>query len=144
MSLDELNISFEFLFIILFVAGIGFLYTPVPEKIKNIFGFQGHVLHAFAGFTLTFGDIWKIESMAFVFSLLYVGFIFYLVKQGKLFGMFMAVLLVLRFYADISLDFLPKSLVFIIGGLILLAMCYSFEKRRKKGGDNHEHDKISR
>lgn len=142
MSLDELNISFEFLFLVLFVAGIGFLYTPVPEKIKNVFRFQGHVIHACAGITLTFGDVWKIEPMAIAFSLLYAGFIMYLVKQSNLFGMFMAGLLVLRFYVDISYDFMPKSLVFIIGGLILLAMCYSFEKQRKKGGD--EHDKITR
>jgi hypothetical protein len=54
----------------------------------------------------------------------------------------MAGLLALRFYVDISYDFMPKSLVFIIGGIILIAMVYSFEKRRKKGGDKH--DKITR
>jgi uncharacterized membrane protein len=126
---------------ILFAVGIGMLFIPVNEKIKKVFEWQGHMIHSVAGLMLTMPEIWEElnfgEPFAYVFGLLYFLFILFLMKRGSLFSILILCALILRFYIDLSLDFLPKSMVFIIGGAILMSFGYYFESERKKGAKNH-------
>lgn len=128
--------------LIFFVIGVVMVFVPVNEKLKGVFEFQGHLLHGITGIYLTFSEVWKEsffgEHFNIAFSILYFFFSLFLIKRGSLTSIVIVCALVLRFYIDISYDFLPKSMVFIIGGLILIGFGYYFENKRKKGGKNRE------
>ncbi|WP_018664933.1 DUF2157 domain-containing protein [Heyndrickxia acidiproducens] len=123
----------------LFLVGISMLEMPVQEKMKAVFRLQGHLLHGLAGILLTFSSYWEQTFFGshfnIVFSVGYFLFVLFLIKKGSLLSIFILCAFILRFYFDFSYDFLPKSAVFIIGGLIFIAFGYYFEKQRKEGGD---------
>lgn len=131
---EDYTEPFYILFIGGFLFGILLLYMKVPEHVKNTVRIQGHVIHAVNGMVLTFGSVWQSEELAMAFSVAYIAFVFYLVRQGSLFSILLLSALVIRFYVDLSFDFMPKSLVFIVAGMMLLATGYWFEKKRKEGG----------
>lgn len=136
-SMLRLDVQFELLYLVFltgFIFGIILLYMKVPKRVATPVRIQGHLIHAVNGMVLTFGDVWQSEEFAIVFSVAYIIFVFYLVKQGSLFSILLLSALVIRFYVDLSFDFMPKSLVFIIAGVMLLATGYWFEKKRKEGG----------
>lgn len=143
-GIDKMDMHFETLYLVFgigFIFGIVLLYMKVPQKVEMPVRIQGHLIHAVNGMVLTFGDVWQSEEFAMVFSVAYIAFVFYLVKQGSLFSILLLSALVIRFYVDISFDFMPKSLVFIVAGAMLLATGYLFEKKRKEGGVTHDEPK---
>ncbi len=74
-----------------------------------------------------------------VFSILYLIYALSLVKSENLYGIAIVSIFVLRFYVDLSLAFMDKSIAFIIGGILLLSLGYWFEKtRRREMGKNEE------
>lgn len=114
----------------LFILGIVLVYIPVPSKLQRTTHIQGHILHGITAICLTFEfSLW--------FPLAYFIFLLYLVKKGSLTSIVIICALILRYYMD-SFNFLPKSLTFIIGGMILIGFGFFFEKQRKKGGDRNE------
>jgi uncharacterized membrane protein len=139
IDFDEESLLFVLLF--LFGLGVGMVFIPTQDKLKSIFELQGHLIHATVGIMLTVSMFWEHsifpESSYLLFSVLYFLFVLYLVKRGSLFSIVIICALILRFYVDISYDFLPKSMVFIIGGAILIAFGFVFEKKRKEGGTEH-------
>ncbi|WP_257985715.1 DUF2157 domain-containing protein [Bacillus sp. M6-12] len=136
VAFDEERAIFGLLF--LFFIGIAMVFIPVKDRIKTIFEVQGHLIHGFVGIALTFSFLWE-ESIFgshfhFIFGVAYFLFVLFLMKRGSLFSIVILCALILRFYVDLSYDFLPKSMVFILGGAILMGFGYYFEKQRKKGG----------
>ena len=113
---------------ILFILGLVLAYAPIQGKFKKVTHFQGHVLHGIAGFFLTY-------EFSFIFAVIYLIFLLYLVNKGNLVSIAIICALILRYYIDYSYDFLPKSLVFIISGIILISFGFFFEHQRKKGGN---------
>lgn len=134
--------SFLIQLIPLFIFGIVMMYIPVKEKLKGVFRFQGHLVHGIVGLMLTFPAFWEMtvypDALSIVFAIIYFLFILFLIQRGSLFSILILSALIFRFYIDLSLDFMPKSMVFIIGGAILIAFGYLFEKRRRKGGVSGE------
>lgn len=114
------------------VIGIALVFSR--EKIKDVYVFLGHLVHGAAALQLSFKEVWSIEWMYIPVTILYLLFVLYLIKRGSLLNIIILCAMIFRFYIDISFDFLPKSFVFIIGGLILLGFGFYFEKQRKKGG----------
>jgi uncharacterized membrane protein len=115
---------------ILFILGIILTYTPVPTELQRITHMQGHFLHGIAAISLTFElSVW--------FPFAYFIYLLYLIQKGSLTSIVIICALIFRYYLD-SFDFLPNSLTFIIGGLMLIGFGFFFEKKRKKGGDSHE------
>jgi len=115
---------------ILFIVGIILVYIPVPSKLQKTTLIQGHLLHGITAIFLTFDfSIW--------FPAGYFIFLLYLVHKGSLTSIIIICALIFRYYLD-SFDFLPKSLTFIIGGMILISFGFFFEKQRKKGGNHNE------
>ncbi|MFJ7754442.1 DUF2157 domain-containing protein [Peribacillus muralis] len=115
---------------ILFVLGIVLAFIPVPSGLRNVIHIQGHILHGITALFLTFEfSIW--------FPLAYFVFLLYLILKGSLTSIVIICALIFRYYLD-SFDFLPKSLTFIIGGIMLIGFGFFFENQRKKGGDLHE------
>jgi hypothetical protein len=115
---------------ILFVLGIVLAYIPVRAKLQNITHIQGHILHGISALFLTFDfSIW--------FPIAYFVFLLYLILKGSLTSIVIICALIFRYYIY-SFDFLPKSLTFIIGGIMLIGFGFFFENQRKKGGELNE------
>lgn len=112
---------------ILFVLGLVLAYAPIQVNIRQITHIQGHLVHGIAALFLTY-------EFSFIFAIVYLIYLLYLVNKGNLVSIAIICALILRYYIDYSYDFLPKSLVFIISGIILIGFGFFFEHQRKKGG----------
>lgn len=117
---------------------IGVIGVLSRKEIKDIYVILAYLVHGAAALQLSFGEIWPIDWLYIPFSILYIIFVLYLVNRGSLLSIIILCVMIFRFYLDISFAFLPKSFVFILGGLILLGFGFYFEKQRKKGGMRHE------
>lgn len=113
---------------------IGIALVLGKAKMKDIYVVIGYIVHGVAALILSFEEIWPVDWMYIPFSLIYLLFVFYLIKRGSLLSILILCVMIFRFYLDLSFDFLPKSFVFIIGGFLLLGFGFYFEKQRKKGG----------
>ncbi|KKI90031.1 hypothetical protein WQ54_23190 [Bacillus sp. SA1-12] len=133
---------FYFILICYFIIGLGLVYAAhvgkTASQMKSVFHYTGHALHGLTGFALTFSEIWPAGWVYIPFSILYVCFVLYLINKGNLVNIVIMCVLILRFYFDFTFDFLPKSLVFILGGLLLVGFGFYFENQRRKGGELHE------
>lgn len=72
------------------------------------------------------------QVASLIFSILYFIYALMLVKSEKLYGVAIVSVFIFRFYVDLSLAFMDKSIAFIIGGLLLLGLGFWFEKTRRK------------
>ncbi|AGK52354.1 DUF2157 domain-containing protein [Bacillus sp. 1NLA3E] len=117
---------------------IGISLIFFKGKIREVDIFLGHLVHCGAAIALSFSEAWPIDWMYIPVSIIYLLFVLYLIKKGSLLNIIILCVMIFRFYIDISFDFLPKSFVFIIGGVILLGFGFYFEKQRKKGGGLYE------
>ncbi len=123
-------------------------YIQHPDY-KKIMKLTGTILHFPTAFILSFSIIWyplfynEIQYYAeapnsnaliasIVFSIIYFMYALTLVKQGNLYGVAIVSVFVFRFYVDLSLAFMDKSITFIVGGILLLTLGYWFEKTRRK------------
>jgi uncharacterized membrane protein len=118
--------------LIYLMFGIGL--TLMKGKVRDINVVLGYLVHGTAALVLSFESNWPADWIYIPFSILYLLFLLFLIKRGSLFSIIILCVMIFRFYLDFSFDFLPKSFVFIIGGLLLLGFGFYFEKRRKKGG----------
>lgn len=125
----------------LFIIGLVFYYGPIKLN-KEVFRFQGNIIFGVTGIILTYKNVWEelkifspntASSICLVFSLLFFIFLLYLINKGSLLSLAFLCFTILRYYFDVAYDFLPKSIFFILGGIILMSMGYYFEKLRKRG-----------
>ncbi len=65
------------------------------------------------------------------FAVIFVLYSFYRIQHGNLPSLIIICAFIFRFYTDFTYDFLPKSLFFIIGGLLLIIFGFWFERKRK-------------
>lgn len=131
------------LYIAVFFLVIGLLMFLKPLQLDiYIFILQGKLVFGIAGLALTFKEVWSVlpENYALIASVLfaigYLIYLLYLTNKGNIISLVFVCLLILRFYFDTFYSFMPKSVFFIIGGLILLGFGMHFEKLRKRGALN--------
>lgn len=126
---------------ILFIVGLVFYYFPFKIN-KEVFKFQGNLLFGITGIILTYRYSWEgphlfsqniSSTVSLIFSLIFFIYLLFLIQKGNLLSLAFLCFTILRFYFDVAYDFLPKSIFFIIGGIILVTMGYYFEKLRNKG-----------
>lgn len=139
-EVDGIYISIAF-----FLIGLGMYYIKHNLNL-DIFKLQGIIVLGISGLTLTFDSIW--EQLSFIgngnyaaigFGILLIIYLLSLVRKRLLTPLLFTCILILRYYFDTLYDFMPKSLFFIIGGLILLGFGHYFERIRKdRGGDLDE------
>ncbi|WP_240338309.1 DUF2157 domain-containing protein [Peribacillus alkalitolerans] len=138
MAFNYFNIE-KFLIVLLFyfIIGMTFVYIQHQDykvEIKAI----GMVLHFVTAVTLSFPYWWEDVSaenawmLSLGFSILYLIYALSLVRRENLFGVTIVCVFIFRFYVDLSLAFMNKSIAFLIGGILLLALGYWFEKTRRK------------
>lgn len=119
---------------------IGLLYYYFRHQINfDIFQFFGIAIMGISGFGLSFREIWQelewIENgswFSLPVSLAIVIYMFTLVSKRQITPLLVIAAFILRFYFDTLYDFLPRSLFFIIGGLIVLGMGYYIERFRRQ------------
>lgn len=130
--------------IIFFIIGIGMYYAPIREN-RYIVKLQGNLVFGLAGLFLTFRYAWKFlapevynggiaSTVSIFFTVVYVVFLLYLVRQENLMALIFVCFTIFRYYVDTMYDFMPKSLFFLSSGLILLGFGYYIERRRRQTG----------
>lgn len=127
--------------LLFFVMGLvmyGVKHTLEPD----IFRVQGNILFGVTGVILTMPDLWNIvvsaqstRLVSILFALAFVALLFVLIRKGSLISLIFVCVTIFRYYTD-TFAFLPKSLFFIVGGLLLLGFGFYFERMMKtsKGG----------
>jgi uncharacterized membrane protein len=107
----------------------------------------GSAVYGIAGLFLTFPSIWtdfvsknNAGMAVIIFTIIFAIKLLFFLKIGSLPAVLIVCALIFRFYADLSYDFMPKSLFFIVGGLILIGLGFWFEKTRRGTVIAHEHD----
>jgi len=120
-----------------------FLRHKLPQNTSRIFEYQGNLIFGAAGVVLTMPEVWRglISSsstqvtVSVAFAIVFVAFLFLLIRKGSLVSLGLVCIVIFRYYVD-TIAFLPKSLFFVVGGLLLLGFGYYFEHMRKsrKGG----------
>jgi hypothetical protein len=129
--------------IVVFLCGVAYSLSSWKPYQKAL-QWLGAFCYGVGGISLTFKSIWPplltthSKTIAILFIILYIFWLAYLLKRHHLSVIVVICALILRFYIDLSFDFLPKSLFFIMGGLILIAGGYWFERQRRKGRQAHE------
>ena len=131
----------------LYVALIFFLLGLLMYGIKHNLGFdifriQGNILFGVTGVILTIPEIWDVlvsdqstRLVSILFALALIALLFALIRKGSIISLIFVCITIFRYYTD-TFAFLPKSLFFIVGGLLLLGFGYYFERMMKtpKGG----------
>jgi uncharacterized membrane protein len=139
ITLTHLEVDINWSAVILLGVGVTLVLLP-QGRYANVLQWQGSTFHGIGGIMLTFADCWTSlwrdvphpEAVSVVFAIYYTGFTLYLLKRGSLPAMIIICGLIFRFYVDLSYDFLPKSLFFVMSGGWLIACGYWFEKTRRK------------
>ncbi|PLS18128.1 DUF2157 domain-containing protein [Bacillus sp. M6-12] len=127
--------------LVLFVIGmvISHLQHPDYQSILKIFGFS---IQFSTGIILTIPYVWSNlvtdVPIWLIFGILYSIYILFLVYRQYLMGVIMFSILILRFYVDISLVFMNKSIAFFIGGLLLITLGFWIEKTRRGDKKNEK------
>ena len=130
--------DYQYLYGLVYLA-IGVYLVLTGSKRREGTLLLGYLVLGGAGLLLSFQDAWPVDWLYIPFSIVYLLFVFYLIKKGSLLSIIILCVLIFRFYLDLSFAYLPKSFVFILGGLLLLGFGFYFEKQRKKaGGVKHE------
>ncbi|MDO0825065.1 DUF2157 domain-containing protein [Desulfosporosinus nitroreducens] len=131
----------EGLYVALLFFFIGLvMYGAKHNFEQDIFRVQGNILFGVTGVILTFPDIWDVlvnvqstRLVSILFALAFVAVLFFLIRKGNLISLIFVCITIFRYYTD-TIAFLPKSLFFIVGGLLLLAFGFYFERMKTKGG----------
>lgn len=130
-----------FVALLFFVIGLA-MYVVKHSLEFDIFRLQGNILLGLTGVILTIPDLWDIvvsaqstRLVSILFALAFVALLFVLIRKGSLISLIFVCITIFRYYTD-TFAFLPKSLFFIVGGLLLLGFGFYFERMMKssKGG----------
>ncbi len=126
---------------ILLLLGLIMYYSPL-EINRDVFISEGTILIGVSGLMLTVRDVWNDlgyiinpDAVSIIFAIAYMVYLLFLTRKGNLISLVFICVTIFRYYVDTMYDFMPKSLFFIIGGLILLGFGYYFERLRKEKGE---------
>lgn len=127
--------------LIVFTGGLLIALFPI-KHFRTESSWIGSFLFGTVGIMLTFPYSWRewqLETIApYIFTALFIILLVYFLKQNSLPAILITCALIYRYYTDITYDFMPKSLFFIIGGLLLIAFGFWFEKSRRETVKRHE------
>ncbi|SPF52727.1 putative membrane protein [Candidatus Desulfosporosinus infrequens] len=131
------------LYVTLIFFTIGLLMYGIKHNLgPDIFRVQGNILLGVTGVILTVPELWDVlvrgqstRLVSILFALAFIVLLFVLIRKGSLISLIFVCITIFRYYTD-TFAFLPKSLFFIVGGLLLLGFGYYFERMMKtpKGG----------
>jgi len=133
-----------FIALMFFTLGLIFQFWPL-KKDKWVFRLQGDFLVGISGIFLTIPELWERWGFisngtiySIIFTLAFIIYLLILTKKESIMALIFLCFTIMRYYFDLTYDFMPKSLFFISGGLILLAFGFYIERRIKRtGGMKH-------
>jgi uncharacterized membrane protein len=138
-----LRYEVEDVYVALLFFLIGLAMYGVKHNLEpDVFRVQGTFLFGVTGVILTIPDLWDVlvsvqstRLVSILFALAFVAFLFFLIRKGSLICLIFVCVTIFRYYTD-TFAFLPKSMFFIVGGLLLLGFGFYFERMRNqhKGG----------
>ena len=138
-----LNYEVKGFYVTLIFFVIGLLMYGINHGLEiDIFRVQGNILFGVTGVILTVPELWDVlvgvqstRLVSILFALAFIVLLFALIRKGSLISLIFVCVTIFRYYTD-TFAFLPKSLFFIVGGLLLLGFGYYFERMMKtpKGG----------
>lgn len=140
----DIDVLFYYL-LVTFVIGIVFTHYNI-KGYESVMPWMGYILQLVSGIVLTIPIVYDeltAVSLWMFFGLGYMIYGMYLVYKNKLFGVLIVSVLILRFYVDLSLVFMNKSIAFLIGGILLLGLGYWFERTRRGDGKNERKTKTN-
>ncbi|MHC1683172.1 MAG: DUF2157 domain-containing protein [Clostridiaceae bacterium] len=123
-----------------FIIGITMYYRKISFQ-KTVFKFQGNLIYGISGILLTFPSNWEgigmlsgynTKVVSIIFTVLFLLFLLLQTRNKNLLSLPIIFIVIMRYYFDNLYNFMPKSLFFIIGGLILLVFGYYFERFRNE------------
>lgn len=129
-----------YIFLIIVLIGVVLIYFKFKYK-KSIHEIEGLILVAIFGLNLSFSEIWGYildENISivlgYIFGLSYFIYFMYETTKGKIICIAPVIVLVIRYFSDSLLLAVPKSLLFIVvGGLLLGTGFYIEQSINKKG-----------
>lgn len=130
-------------FFVTFVVGIIFTHYSI-DGYERVMKWIGYILQLLTGLPLTIPFMYEKITTAPIWMFVGLGYMIYgmyLVYKNKLFGVVIVSVLIFRFYVDLSLVFMNKSIAFLIGGILLLGLGFWFEKTRRGEGRNEQKTK---
>jgi len=141
----EITLRYEakglYVTLLFFAIGLA-MYWAKHSLEPDVFRIQGNILLGITGVILTIPEIWDIvvsvqstRMVSILFALAFVALLFVFIRKGSLISLIFVCITIFRYYTD-TFAFLPKSLFFIMGGLLLLGFGFYFERMMKtsKGG----------
>ncbi|PRZ15930.1 putative membrane protein [Laceyella sediminis] len=140
-TMGYFNLSGGVMSAVLLVLGVTMALLP-SQRYAAVLKWQGGMVHGLAAVFLTFPEYWQVWERTFGFAGLgvlvaaaYLALILYSIKKGSLPAVIITCVLIFRFYLDLSYDFLPKSLYFLLAGGLLIGCGFWIERSRKKKGE---------
>ncbi|KLU65634.1 hypothetical protein DEAC_c22640 [Desulfosporosinus acididurans] len=139
----SLRFKLEGLYIVAIFFVLGLLMYGVNHRLeRGIFKMQGNILLGISGVCLTIPEFWRAlipmqstRLVSIIFALAFLALLFAQIRKGSLISLIFVCVTIFRYYID-TFAYLPKSLFFIVGGLLLLGFGYYFERmmKRSQGG----------
>ncbi|MGC7870566.1 DUF2157 domain-containing protein [Desulfosporosinus sp. SYSU MS00001] len=139
----SLRFKLEGLYIVAIFFVLGLLMYGVNHRLeRGIFKMQGNILLGISGVCLTIPEFWRAlipmqstRLVSIIFALAFLALLFVQIRKGSLISLIFVCVTIFRYYID-TFAYLPKSLFFIVGGLLLLGFGYYFERmmKRSQGG----------
>ena len=136
---DRYNVEGVYTVLLIFAAGAAMYYIPI-ELNKNIFRVEGIIFMGFSGIMLTYKEMWdelsyvsSPNAVAVIFGILLIAWFLWLASRPHVSAVVFICIIIFRYYFDTFYDFMPKSLFFTVGGLVLLGFGYYIENMRKRG-----------
>lgn len=133
------NLNGEAVYYFMFMFVIGFLIKFIKyEKIKNDIEFWGNLITGFAGVMLTIEEMWEdafngdFLILTIIIAVLFTIYLLYTTKRGSVTSVIFIAIMIFRYYVDAAYEFMPKSMFFIVSGLILVALGFWMERAVRK------------
>ncbi|WP_301109728.1 DUF2157 domain-containing protein [Sporosarcina sp.] len=140
-TLESLYVDEWISMLIIFAGGLLLALFPVKHYVTES-SWIGSILFGVTGIMLTFPFSWRElpfdNVFPFIFTGLFIILLIYFLRKDSLPAILITCALIYRYYTDITYDFMPKSLFFIIGGLLLITFGFWFEKSRRETVKRHE------
>lgn len=121
------------------------------KNLPSIIKYQGFLIFACSALFMTDADAWSYvlpsaystgtaTGISLICATAYFASLLFLIRSFNITAPVFICILILRYYFDTLYDFLPKSMFFLIGGMILLLFGFFIESLRKKrkGGGSSE------
>ena len=136
-SLWHFGVDHLFIAMILFLTGI-LLSVKGFNRYQSVMTWIGYLVQGAYAIVLSFPSTWEpffstslSGTIAILFALFYGVYVLFVLRRGHIMAVVIICSFIFRYYIDLSYNFLPKSLFFIIGGVILILCGVWFEKSRR-------------